>query len=826
MNYDTNLRHHDQTSRLYQAGIPSSYYQYLYNSDTKDLRCLSGFIPVPGDCTLRRDRVRYFLSVIGNELISICGEWYHVITTLPAVPSGIIAIEGGAMILFSGGIEPMYITYNEDIHRWVVSEQPHHFPAPFAIERSDMATLSSALPAVSLKGEYDSRSTRLSAADAMTLGKAFGEAHCALADTAMARRLYIHPVMARYRIRDKQGAVIYQSAPVLITPSTPLQATEAVITLTGDKFNRTAETDLVAHAFNLKLTTLYDMANLDGWNGVIGSVDILVSLPLNLYQPSVAPIHRFGNFTATSGSIVVRLPGVTDSPQPAAEGSRFHAMVTGLLDRIDSALSPDNADRHDAATELAALCKMLDIKLPEPDQYSRLMTSLSAPHSFSASHASRSGNTIVWGDISAIPFNGYSPAEVGVTTRDLSAPLPVASSISFADGVSTVVNSSTLTSAAPQSISPLVVYPAPDAREVTMIVGTGKVCLPLCPSPGGRWSYYLSPSATPVALADTLPSFVLPAANPPVRRFPDLVACSGATPPFRLSALTRCSGDVTCVTPTALPVSSWDFARANFYAFTSAGSCAVTVNSKRDSITAARLDSRGVDHRHAVAVTPEGVMAIACGDLLRMNSNRVTTLLTGVTADRVGWSQPCGDGFDIPSAPCGELWCVDGSGDTPSGKILIVSPDGKRCYFRDGLCVSELIQGEQGVLLAPAPGGGMLNLSREVSAPSTVSHDFRFPASSLRAVASQRFCRLTIPVYGFGLVGDIDVRIDDGLGVEHSRSLVRLAVNGDLNSPLTVMIPLPMRSLRRKSASVFPALTVLYRLSGSSIVIDPPTLNP
>jgi len=808
MNLDINLRPYGSSPALRQTGKPTTDIKYVTNSDTGTIECLFNIRIIPGDNPLRSDGLRHRFFARGLDLLAVCNDRYRTIATLPASPTGIIASDGGIIVLLDDGFAPVKFT-RHGVNRWTMEPTPARLAAPFAITRADMGQLAATIPSKMLKGEYNSRSTRLTTSDADTLGKAMGEAYCTLSDAAMTRRQYIQPVMARYRIRNKYGELAYLSAPVLITPATPIQGAEATFTLSGDHLNLTAETELRAESFTLKLTPCADFSSPDGWNDIIGSVDILMSTQLHLYQPGVAPIHRFNNFTASAGSLTMRLPGVTDSPLPAAEGSRLHAMITGLLDRLDSALNPDNGLRHDTLDEISILCKILDPKTKELTAEGRIMASLSSPHSFAATHAARSGNTIVWGNLQSIPFQGYSAAELAVTTSAVTVPVPTVSCVNFGSG-ETVVNPSSLTSARPEALSPLLTYPSPEATEITVSVGTRTVTRQLKVSPSGRWAYFLNPSATPVALDTETDSFVIPAENPPSRHLPDAAIASGAESPLAPRALAHCAGEIITITPTSLPVSSWDFARANFYAFTDSGSCALAVNSKRDSITAMRLDTRGIKTPDAVALTPDGVMAIADGDLVRLNSNRVTTVLTGLTANRIGWSQPHNDESEKPCPPAGELWCVTDA----TGEILVTSPDGKHRYLRDGIIISELFTTSDG-LLATTPDGEILNLSLEqLTAASAVEHTCRYAIPHRHGCFKGNLLQLIIPVFGAKLKGYIDIRADNGLGIAHSCSLTRLDIDGDINSPVNLLVPTPSRT----------HISIVIRLEGNHIAIDPPVI--
>ena len=800
MNMEThicrNLRPYDFNDVLFQVG--RSHYDATVYSDVHTgynrlfnaMDCLM----LPGNSFVKKNGILYKFISSNNTIHVAWNDSCYVLDRYPVPPMGIVASGDDIFVLLSEGYAPRKYTFTplRKRYEWVKADDISDFPVPYSLKRVDTDLYSSAIPAISLKGDYTSRSGKLTVTDASTLGKAMGEAYCALSDKAMTARAYIQPVIARYRVRGKLGDILYTSAPVLITPDEPLQASEVVFTLSGDSFNRTSETVLTAKGFKLELSPLAPMEDVNGWNKTISSVEIFVSPQFHSYIPGVAPAHSFGMFTSASGALTVNLPGVDPSPLVAQKGSRLETRVASALSRIDEVLHPYESERPDTLTEISNLRKLLSDSLHEVGADSRILADFIPPHGFSAECAASGGDVIMWGNLQARRFDGYSVAEIAAKIDITSGAVPAASIVRFSDG-SSVVNSSIL-SHPPLSFSPLIVYPHRDACEVEIRVGARSVKLPLSPAPGGEWSYYLSPSCLPVAFDTDTEGFVVPAASPPTIRHPDLIAVSRADDPMRLCAVARCGGKVNALTPTALPVSSWDFARANFYAFTEGGINAVTVNSRRDSLSAARIDSRCVESAEAVALTPEGVMAMASGDLVRINSNRVRTLIPSLGADRVGWS-----------SPFGELWCVT-DGDPV---IQVVNADGKQLFTRDDISVAHIHTSPYG-LFGKSADGELVELSWESPAESTVRYKVRLPVKP----SKRRLLRLVLPVFADNASGKVVVSADFGDASSHP--LATLDIQGSLAHPLVATIPTPAR----------PFYAIDVTLTGTDISLSAPSLTP
>lgn len=672
----------------------------------------------------------------------------------------------------------IFLENTDDRYLILANEAPDSSSlAPYTIMRKDTGSYSTVIPALQLKGEYTSRSKRLTSADEKTIGKAIGEAYCSLADSAAVNRDFIQPVIARYLLRDKSGEIAYKSAPVLIAPSTPFQVVSTQFTLSGDGLRNTAETTLTAQGFTLSLVA--NSTTSDSFS----SVELLVSPQLHPYLPDTAPIHSFGSAMTNSCSLLVHTPGYDGSLYPAREGSRFEARVAAILSNLDACLSPFTAERTDTLPEIASMRRLLNVSVKEPDAQSRMLADFSYPHGFTAETCVSAGDVILWGNLTARRFNGFSPSEFISATDMNTGAMPAAAKVTFADG-STVVTS-TVFSHAVSSLSPLITYPLGDARQIELRIGDKMVSLPLKAAPGGEWSYYLAPLCQPIVPDTETGIFVLPTAAPPVINIPDAIGISTTSNPLSITAMTRCGGKVIAVVPTALPVSSWDFARANFYAFSESGINAVTVNSRRDSITSARLDTRCVMSKNAIVVTPQGVMAVASTDLVKINSNRVTTLIRSFQADMLGWSQPFG-----------ELWCIT-SGAT---KALIVDADGNKLFTRDIPAVVSVHTLPSG-LFAVDLSGHKWQLSREVPAVSEV----HFVRSVRIKQARKGVLRVVLPVFAENAQGELRIRagfqspisdsteLMESVNSDLAPTLLRINIDGNLRHPLVATVPTPSR---------------------------------
>lgn len=740
---------------------------------------------VPGGALVNSDRSETLLLYTSDSLYAFTpgGECTRV-CDLKGKPTGVAQFNGGVLILRGDG-EPLRLERRDG--QWVPTDFRVSLPS-LSLTASHRSTLSSVIAPMHLKGSYNSRSVRLEETDAATLGSAYSRTYLNLADRAAASHLYIRPVMARYRLRGMSGDILYTSMPVLVGPSDGNPALDKVtFGLSGSGFSDTAEVILTAEAFAVTATVMSALP--PEWFSLVKSVEIQVSPQLHLLESSHVPSGSFGAFGPSAGSVTVNLPGTDGSAEPAAPGSRMDSMVGAILSRHESAFEtvasgyvstsgdcvglsrPFRAPFTDTSAEISRLHKLLATPLQPVDDTSMMLHTLSAPHGFMAGCHASGGDVHAWGRLTAMMFDGYGASEMASDCPIAAGTTPTACKVTFADG-SSVVTTGVMEGRCPTRLSALAAYPSGDARELTVIIGTMMKRMELRPSADGRWSYHLNPSGLPMELDETLPYFVVPAAQPPVRVYPDAVGISRADSPLQLTAVARsCSGRMEGLTVSARRGASWDFSRTGFTGMASQGIDAIAVNSGRTAVTVSRLDSRGVTGAEYITVTPEGVMA-ACtgGDVVNVSGNKITTLLrNNESVAALGWSQQRG-----------ELWI------TGSGKSTI-SLTGKNIWFtRDDIVPTSMLTTPSGLYGTDA-AGRIYHLSEETPGETRIHHRSRIPL----APGHPSLRRLNVELSSPGAQGTVELLCDNGAGSAHGVSVARYVIDGELNHPLCGRVAMP-----------------------------------
>lgn len=708
-------------------------------------------------------------------------------------PRCAVATGESLLLMTSEGEDPQMLSRDSLSGLWT-ARSASELPPPLTIERTDRGLISATIDARSLRGSYSSRSAGLTSADLASMQSALTEAYLAIGDRAVARRVFFQPVIARYRLRGTDGRVIYTSQPVLLGPDSGPQLTGAIFSLSGASLSEVAATTLTARTFSLRLR-----GSLDGlWSRAVSSVELQVSPQLHPLEENLRAAHTLGSFTATSAMLSLRLPGVHDSlASPAEPATLLSSQVATVLARLDSGSletlgsarfdsaagewegleNPWYADRRDCRADLKALRSVTGAPVKPLTPVGEAIRALSPPHVMSASVMGLSGDCIVAGGLSARRFSGSLPAEMAVKLDSGSGEVqPMAVKVVFADG-SSVVRSAVGKSPAVSLLSPLLVYPSPDAVEMRLYCGRSVLRVSLRPDPSGSMAYWLHPSAAPVELTESLPAFVLPASAPVSRRFPGMLAVSTLASPLSPQAAVENAGSApVAITAAVGGASGWDSESSRFYLFGQSGIQSLTVNSSRSRLTVRTLDPRPTSGSEAVCVTSASVAAIAGGDLVSVSGRRVTTLRPSAGAVRLGYS-----------GAADELWCFPAEAAEP---VAVTSPDGRVRFTRSCQPLASLLSHPPGLWGAGADGR-LYDLTQELDEECEIA--FAASVSVSPGAPSALWRRFVMPFRGQVGEGSVSLLGDNGCGGAYSDLLASYEIAGLLTHLPPVALHAPHR---------------------------------
>ena len=208
---------------------------------------LPGAEPVKGGLITLDDGTRCIIMYHHGHLKAVTDTEIKSIIRLDEAPATVTRTAGSLIVMRHRGT-PLLIPLD------TLVPAGHLNGTVITLTRQDMTAVSADIPAVTLKGSYDTSSRTLCDADRATLDKGMRDAYLRLCDLARLQRRYIQPVVARYRLIGDGGDVIYTSAPVLISPESGLQATHASILLTGEGFRQMSGARLTATGYTVGIT--------------------------------------------------------------------------------------------------------------------------------------------------------------------------------------------------------------------------------------------------------------------------------------------------------------------------------------------------------------------------------------------------------------------------------------------------------------------------------------------------------------------------------------------------------------------------------------------
>lgn len=718
---------------------------------------------------------------------------------LPSGPLTAVAVGDKVCIMTQSG--PVWTKYEKDKKSWTYMGYMPEFPV-IRLCVKDMRQFSASTIPRQLMCDYTHWQGHLNDVDASVLSEDLKELYTSLASQAMQSGYYLQPVVVRYQLFDDMGVMLYESAPVLLSPPSGFQLTDSVISnvgVDGGKYCNVEGFSATATGFRIGIDAPELLTS--PWREVVSKVKILISPQLHPIDYNIDASHRLENATATSGVLRAYLPGmacemVADTPRREKLVKTMiahfssHEKTLAIINRpfsggIVDGVTFEMVDYSDAEKDCRSLVKMLSesqLKFVADDYQKAVMRAISIPHSFSATTAINSGDVILWGGITPIRYGGYP---IGMFTAETTNGEWCANiKVTFADGEETVVWKGEGNDNAPLSLLPILSYPHPDASLMTITVSYSDGVVrsrTFNLMPMGDMAIFIDTSFTPILLTDEQDAYVIPAVKIKKDFHSGTMLTSISSSPMHItSVLQATQGRIVAITPAVRSSSAWDFARTHLYAFSTAGIYAVAINSSRNVTAARLLDHRGVLSANAVVATDDAVVAIAGGDLVSVSGSRVNTLISASGFENIGWNMPYR-----------ELWCR-GNG----GEVKVISSNGT--YRRD-IKVNNMFTSLGGHLYLLS-GGNLLDASVEERCEETeVYWGARMLSDEVVAPLAMHRLRLMRPQliswHLFSSKADVmlSLRGDVGVGIKSSHPIIKMNVMGSLNAPIPARVIAPAR---------------------------------
>lgn len=544
-----------------------------------------------------------------------------------------------------------------------------------------------------LSADYRQAST-LSAADERLVSADLRAAYDTLCVEARSQGMMMQPALARYRLLDASGSVLFVSPPVLLGTTN----CAAAVRLKQSSDMAVEPYTLQADTWRLQLDMPADMPS------DVRSVQVCLSpqfQPVDSSKAATVRVAVQSSQTIVSASLAPTTVGIHSGGTAAAAHTVRECMARmDSLERVVATVpaAPGTAVELECAPVLSAAAETAALETAlrrNVSQISAAEARMLAPHSFTARCGATAGRSLVWADVQTRLYAGYPLPMFAAATS--AQPWSAYVAVDMADG-SRAVWQGEGTTGAPQTLHPVLAYPAPDAVRMTIGLRVGTAMpqvrsFALEPVAGGCMAAYVDPSCAPFALdGSTVTSLAPPDPLVEATRNRSALIAADTSAPLVALATGEANGAIVALHAAEARSGSWEFGRTRFLAFGHGGIDSVTLSASRTVLATSRLDRRSVSSAAAVAMAGGGTCyALAGSDLLRIGATGAPAALLHGTA------------FTALAYDCtaDELWCFNPEG---SVEVLCTGCSPLRSYMRGAVTLQTAVSDANAAFLQ-TPGG-------------------------------------------------------------------------------------------------------------------------
>lgn len=502
---------------------------------------------------------------------------------------------------------------------------------------------------------------RLTAADRDALVGDLEAAYLEAVAKAASAGCMVQPALARYRLLDRRGELLFESPPVLLSLPGGSQCADTVEIGCAD--GRTVS----SYELNLK-TWCVEVSIPDVRSDDVGAVEICLSPQLHPYRAAGKGMAVAAR-DASGYKVRVGLPGSYRALGADSGGTeatlmkaiarmdaiercvaRINSPFGGVAQTVRSACSPE----ADAAGAMRALDAALSAKVKRASFAEAL---LSAPHMMAASSAASDGSAVAWGAPRALRYAGYPLPVFATAQSDAAWHATVTVRFDGRRGVSRYIEGS---GGCPSALGPVLSYPSPDARSMSILLWSEGVTrrfeCSLTPDESGRRSVYISPGLQAPEFTTVSSGTLIDIENAD-ESFDDIVAlCRAEAPVGRIVAVCGMPGKVHALAAVAGAEQAWDRGRSRFYAATAGGIVSLAMTASTGACSVRMVEQRGVSRADAMAAGDGEVYVLADdggGRVPLALTSRGTVRVLGPASDYI---------FLFYDRLWGELWAVSAGG--------------------------------------------------------------------------------------------------------------------------------------------------------------------
>ena len=518
---------------------------------------------------------------------------------LPADP-GATAWDGTRLTIMTG-LGAWSAVFDDETSSWAVEGLSPVWPA-VTLTAEDAGEFTSRVAPGQLSREYIAGGDAYES-DRRRMARAIRRACDDLRAKARCAGAYIAPVIARARIVDAEGATVHVYPPTLLMPAR--QAFDQAISFMSTDRRTLMGTTVAGRGFRIGVTIAGSLPEAMRRRAATLVVDATREfLPVD---PDALPQLSFAR--EAGAGFAHAIPALSPRAITPAHAEGNAATIADILPRLDSLLSPVSHIADPFATQgRDAINRVLtQTAATGPVGPVRLVRPVRPPHGFTARTVAIGAGSVLWGDITPRPFQGWSP-QCYATAFEHRAWRGWAQLVTTSGHA--LLWQGEGDDYAPVAFSPLLSYPGGAMASITVCItldGADPVAFTRRFTDSGTVSWSLDTGLKPIVpvTADEItPPDHLPYQPP---RQPSLVLAAPDLSPLSPCGAADIGARPAAILPSPSGGNSWDFGRERFYAFTPQGTRLLTLSADRLTLAANVLDTLAVTHPGAVAPAPDRI---------------------------------------------------------------------------------------------------------------------------------------------------------------------------------------------------------------------------
>ncbi|MDE6644218.1 MAG: hypothetical protein K2K27_08995 [Muribaculaceae bacterium] len=530
------------------------------------------------------------------------------------------------------------VSYSIDNNNVITRSNSPVIP-PFSVIASPLSSVSSRISAVSLSRKYSASEVRLEPTDVDRVSSALLSSVASASSSAWTYSRFVTPVIARCRVVDDSDQTVFVGPPLLVNPLTNVDLSPLATWSVSTEYNSLPPSSIEIDSFGLQLKTFAGTAT-PGLSVIVEIINLSL-IDFDASARCVISRNSSGNssLTATSPLLInagevnriisAILSSADDLFVPFArienpfDGSEKTILLTPDKPFV-TASSPREVSRK--FKHLLELSAFRDYKTVE---------SLSLPHQFIPTVASKNGSAVLYANPEVLFFDGYAPPYFVGATSGKSGQWHATAIVEFDDDTSVGISSFESSGNIPLILSPVISYPSRHAKAITIEVNsiggtTWRRRFDLSSLSGRDMALFINDSLQPINLSNHPASqTIIPASNPPRILMPGAIITASADEPFLPIDVIR-DGDteILAISPVVYSPRGLEQRRNRFYLFGNEGVKLATLNDKRQVVNIVLIDRRGVKFPDCVTYDSNGraIVLTASGHLLALSGSSSTTL--------------------------------------------------------------------------------------------------------------------------------------------------------------------------------------------------------